>query len=362
MAKKIKIVIVLPTVQGGGAERVAVNLANIWSRCGHKVEIVLFSSEHKPFYELDKTIKLSFIDDRNRFFTSRINSNIKRLRLLRRQIIANEPNVILSFLPQINVITLISTLGLETRVIVSERNDLTMRKIPWYWSLLRRLSYPEAELVTINDERNRKPLESFIAIERIRYVPNILIPPRTKPCLSRRSQIILAVGRLHHQKGFDILIDAFFCSKIWAKNWRLQIVGDGPEKSQLKHQIELYKMNDSIDIFRPLPTIWDEFGKASIFIMPSRYEGMPNSLLEALHLGLLPIVSKGVGSLAHEIQSYDNNLVVPVNAKDHLCSSIIYATANLTKLQSLIPEFQAITVPFLEKNAIVHWNKLLEPS
>lgn len=101
---------------------------------------------------------------------------------------------------------------------------------------------------------------------------------------------ILAVGRLCPQKGFDMLIDAWnlIPDKI-RKDWHIDIFGKGPDKDQLLEKIESYGFRNSISLLPPTSSIQAEYASHSIFCFPSRYEGFPLSLMEAMSFGCAPI-------------------------------------------------------------------------
>lgn len=119
-------------------------------------------------------------------------------------------------------------------------------------------------------------------------IPNIL-PFETKQKAALTSKSAIAVGRLDAQKGFDKLI----C--IWKKinelhpDWHLNIYGNGKDKQKLLQMINDLSLNNSITIYNPTNQIIDCYLTASIFIMTSRYEGLPMTLLEAISIGLPPI-------------------------------------------------------------------------
>lgn len=108
------------------------------------------------------------------------------------------------------------------------------------------------------------------------------------------SKTFLSVGRMSYKhKGFDILIQAFalFCKE--NKEWHLIIVGDGPEKENLKQLIQKNKIEDRIHIFPFTDQIQTYYATASVYILASRWEGFPLVLMEALSFGL-PIVSSNI--------------------------------------------------------------------
>ena len=358
--RNLSILIVLPGLSAGGVERVVSNIANYWQSKGHQITIAIFTRSHVPFYTLNSEITIkNFAEEPRVSKLLGIHSIWVFIFLLRKLIKIQRPNVVLSFLPQVNIITILAAIGLQARTIISERNEISKKHIRWPWHILRRLLYRWATSVTINSETNRKYLENFVPPENIIYLPNPMVFCHKPHRRQRDKQLIVSIGRLHRQKGYDVLIEGFFCSNVWRKGWKLEIVGKGSEKESLLALIKQYNLEGSITISDPSPNIWDSFSDAMLFAMPSRYEGTPNALLEALELGLIPLVSDGIGELANQIKQYDANLVSTIGSANALATSIRYATTQAYQLQSSSSDFQMIATPFHLKNAIKHWDKLI---
>ena len=130
-------------MQGGGAERVAALLANAWSTRGHDVTLMpTFSARGNCVYPLSPSVHLDFLSDHGRPSAGRF----ARLLMLRRFIMRARPDVIVSFLPHVNVAALLATLGTDVPVIACERTypPLLAPPLPLSYRLLRRLTYPVA--------------------------------------------------------------------------------------------------------------------------------------------------------------------------------------------------------------------------
>jgi GalNAc-alpha-(1->4)-GalNAc-alpha-(1->3)-diNAcBac-PP-undecaprenol alpha-1,4-N-acetyl-D-galactosaminyltransferase len=100
-----------------------------------------------------------------------------------------------------------------------------------------------------------------------------------------RSPFILAIGRLIRQKGFDLLLDAFSRSRLQESGWRLVILGEGTERDALLQQANRLGVRDSVSLPGHVTNLGQWLDRADMFVMPSRYEGFPNTLLEAMQMG-----------------------------------------------------------------------------
>lgn len=144
----------------------------------------------------------------------------------------------------------------------------------------------------------------------------------------------MAVGRLCAQKGFDLLIEVW--SKLPAdlkKTWHLDIIGDGPDKEKLLDQIHSLKLDDSISIKPPVKNIELEYCNHSIFCFPSRYEGFPLALMEAMSFGLAPISFNCPCGPAELITTDDLGALVPFADINLFYKRLEYMMTN-TKLRN----------------------------
>ena len=101
-----------------------------------------------------------------------------------------------------------------------------------------------------------------------------------------RNRRILGIGRLENEKGFDRLIDAFATISPSQPSWSLRILGEGSERASLEDQIRELGLSDRVTMPGWIQPVWDELAEATIFALPSRYEGFPSALLEAMACGV----------------------------------------------------------------------------
>ena len=176
---------------------------------------------------------------------------------------------------------------------MSERNDPSLQLLPEVWQRLRPLAYRRADVVTANTAGVLSALESMGPWERLALLPNPL-PGAPAPAVgSGASNDIgfINVARLVPQKGLDVLIAALPMLSGAAAAWPVTLVGDGPERERLLQQAEDLGVSGRLQYMGFCPDPGRLLAEAAVFVLPSRFEGMPNALLEAMAAGLAVIVT-----------------------------------------------------------------------
>lgn len=288
----------------GGMERVLTNKANfLVNNIDCEIKIVTTEQENKlPFYELDPKIEIINLDinyskDNSKNVFSKIINTLAKFRkhkkLLNNFLLNYQPDTVISlfgneayFLYQLN---LKSKIILEIHFSKNFRLQLDRKGIRRIIDVAR----------TFNDQRIAKKYDDFIVLtnedkkrwkcDNINVIHNASFfkPERQS---SNDNRIVLCVARFTYQKGLDILLNCWSHVVKKHKDWKLCIIGDGEEKQNLITLINTLQINDSVEIKPPTQNIELEYINSSIYIMTSRYEGMPMVLIEAMACGL-PVVS-----------------------------------------------------------------------
>ncbi|MCK5214490.1 MAG: glycosyltransferase family 4 protein [Candidatus Omnitrophica bacterium] len=287
----MRILFLISSMHSGGAERVASTLANAWAARGDEVILMpTFSGRGECFYPLSQEIRLVYLAD---LVSSRVRTlwnRLARLLALRRFISSERPDVIVSFLPNVNVAAVLASIGFGIPVIVCERSDSFVMRGSHLDRRMSRLTYPFASgLVVQTQVLARKYVSSGQALRMVRVIPN----PITRQIIDTqhnvghaRTKRILSVGRLVDQKQFDVLIKAFANLARIHPDWSLRIIGEGPLRAVLQKQIIDLGLEDRIELPGRSTTIGEEFAAADIFAFTSSCEGFPNALLEAMAVGV----------------------------------------------------------------------------
>jgi len=285
----------------GGAERVLTEMANYWAEKDWKVTIATFDhGENQPFYDLSPRVKhepLCLASVSSNFFWSILN-NYQRMKSLKKYFLRKDPDIIISFVAKRNILTLLSTLNTGIPVIVSERKNPALSSNSLIDRYLRKWLYPKASGVVCQTKAMMEYYMPDLKHNAV-VIPNPVLKGNTDGLSPEiflpEGKLLLAVGSMTsrekvNQKGFDMLIPVFSDLAPGHKDWKLVILGDGPERDHLKQIVKNHNLEDRVFLPGIVKNIHSVFKQGDLFVLSSRYEGFPNALVEAMSCGL-PAVS-----------------------------------------------------------------------
>ena len=296
----MRIAFVIPSLGAGGAERVATLLANHWSANGNEVTLVTFDSPGtESFFVLGSAVALRELAARDPSpgLRARLGTNIARVSRLRSLLRELRPDVVVAFMTEANVVALWASLGLGVPVVISERNQPDRPGLGTVHRFARRVSYPMANAMIVQNDAIASWIRARFRVP-IYVIPNPVV--LADPPFYEEGDIhqIVSLGRLTHQKGFDVLVKSFSALGAKHPDWGLTIYGEGPDRANLERLRAESRCADRI----ALPGLTkDSIGvlrRASLFVLSSRFEGYPNALLEALSCGLPVIATACPGGTA----------------------------------------------------------------
>lgn len=293
----MNIVFLISSLSSGGAERVASTLCNDWASRGDKVTLIpTFSGMEKPFYSLNENIEFLYLSEQVGTATGGSKRYLSRLRALRKLVRERKPDVVVSFLPNVNIAALAATAFSGIPCIVCERSDPSAQAIGAVWRTACKLFYRYADLVTVQTQAVAVRIHKvYGGLRKVSVVPNPLpgdlVSWQADLEAPRVRRTLLSLGRLSEEKQVDQIIDAFATLAPKFPNWDLHIYGDGPERKALQARIERLKLNGRAQLLGRSSEPWRVMAGADAFVMASRYEGFPNALLEAMGVGLPCVVA-----------------------------------------------------------------------
>jgi glycosyltransferase involved in cell wall biosynthesis len=309
------IAIIIESFAGGGAQHVAATLANAWAQQQRAVTAISFAEAHDDVFRLDPSIqRIAIGGQRNSSsFAGAMIANIRRLRRLRSAIRASQADTVLAFIGTTNILTILATRGLSVRTIVAERNDPARQSLGRFWNPMRRWLYRRADLVVANSRAALESMTNYVPRTRLAWLPNPLRVAPNDDVTKFSAPTILAVGRLHHQKGFDDLLRSFALYAADHPQWRLLVLGEGAERTALEHLADELGIGHAVTMPGFAANPFAYYKAARFLVHPARYEGLPNAVLEAMSVGLPAIVTRTQLGILEYLTDGVSGLVVPVD-------------------------------------------------
>lgn len=344
----MKFIFLLASLGSGGAERVVSLLANRMCEDGHDIQIVCLKY-NDVYYTLHNRIKVVAA-------TEHASNRIMELFWLRKYIQKEKPDVVIPFTEGVYCFTILSLLGTKIPIIASERLDPAAMSLPR--KMLKRLLLPYADWLVVQTESIKAYFPKSIqkktsviynpvndeAIENHRMDSRVqsskrkradsydhsghdfchnsskqtsltdLVAPKNQ---SSKQNRIISVARLYPQKNQKMMIEAFAQIADEFPDWQLVIFGEGPLRSSLELLVKSLQLDGRVLLPGRTEHVIEELRKSKIFCLSSDYEGMSNSMIEAICVGL-PVVSTKVSGTEELITNGVDGFLVGVRKVDEL--------------------------------------------
>lgn len=368
----MKILAIIDSLRGGGAERVLSLLCHEWARIGHTVEISTFKESTLPDGEQERLTlhpALAAEYGQRHSLMAKILLLPKLLWRIRTQVRTLQPSVIVCFMDQANILTLLATIGLPVSVVISERiypahSSLLIgaRKGPVrsLMSLFRSTCYRRAARVILQSDRS---ISCFPAVmhARIQVIPNpIVFPSRTGIAIEIPQPTILSLGRLTAQKRFDLLIAAFHRIFVKFPEWHLLIAGSGEEAGKLQLLAESGPGSAQIHFLGYQGNTASLYEQSSLFVLASDFEGFPVALGEALITGT-PAIASDCLTGPREILGEDRyGILVPPGDVDALTLAILAAIQDPERLKHYAESGKSRAAEFSLQRIAPLWIQMFE--
>lgn len=366
----MRIMIVISSLRGGGAERASSTLSRVWSDSGHSVHMTTLSLPDSDFYKLDPRVTRGALglEQLSPTFLHVLINSVRRTIAIRREIRAFTPDVIVGFMPSANILASIAALGMRAKVVGCERTHPPQAPMDRFRSTARAWFYGLLDATVALTAETAEWLRTNTRARRISVIPNVVALPlaATDPfvspsvwCGAGRS-IVLAAGRLAEEKGFDSLIDAFALICANHPTWDLVIVGEGPLREQLRRQIDGLSLGNRVFLPGRVGNVADWYARASLSVMSSRVEGFPNALAEAMAHGL-PAVSYDCDTGPRDIiRDGNDGILVPPGDTTRLARALQTLMGDDSLRQRYAERAPDVRVRFSEAKISALWNSLFD--
>ena len=350
----MRVSFVTANLGSGGAERVISLLANQFCLRGHEVEIIFFR-DRLIFYELDERVKVVISGEE-----CHSDAMWRKMLWLRKYIKTTKPDVVVPFRVSVYCTTILSLFGTNTPIVASERID---PHIPdSYWTVLRKLLLPFVKHLVVQTSYIKSYYPKFIQ-KKTSVIPNPvreeafenprmdsrvqsskrkradsydhsghdfchnsskqtsltdLVAPKIQ---SSKQNRIISVARLAPQKNQKMMIEAFAKVADEFPDWQLVIFGEGPLRSSLELLVKSLQLDGRVLLPGRTEHVIEELRKSKFFCLSSDYEGMSNSMLEAVCVGL-PVISTKVSGSEDLVNDGVDGFLIDMNDVDGMAEAM----------------------------------------
>lgn len=352
-----KILFYINALNGGGAERVMSNLSSQFADKGYEV---LFATSYPADgeYELNKKIKRFNLESEN-IPCSKIKRNYVRVKRLRQICKREKPEVLVAFMAEPNFRAIIATIGLETKTIISVRNEPEKEYAGRLMNFVGKYILPMADGCVFQTEDAKKWFPKKLQNKStiiFNAVKRDFFEAKRKPV----NGLIITCGRLEEQKNHILLIKAFFNVVKKNPNAYLHIYGEGSLKDSLQSLIDNLGLNHSVKLMGQTNDVVSVLEKADVFVLSSFYEGMPNALMEAMAVGVPCIATDCPCGGARMLLNDNNGILIKNNNIDELTNAIEQLIKDDYKKETLSNKCIETVSEFKAENIFLKWREYIE--
>ena len=353
MGQSVRILILVPHLGRGGAEKVATLVAGGLSQDKYEVHLGLIADADPGPEILPPWVTV------HSFAAGRVRAGaIPLLRLVRRI----RPDVILSGAAHLNFLVLLlrPLFPRQTRVLVRQDSTvssvLKFGEVPWYTSLLYRFLYRRADHIICQSHAMADDLARELSMgkERIAVLPNPVDVNAIHAASQLTSQAacwtgpgphLLAVGRLAREKGYDLLLEALVTVRARFPRTDMIIAGAGTEEAALKAQCRSLGLDGAVRFPGYVQRPYVLYAGASLFVLSSRYEGMPNALLEAAAGGIPIVATPASGGVVDLLRDRPGAWLTPEISAASIASTLLKALEELNAGQQFHRSLATVVAP-----------------
>ncbi len=336
------IVFILPDLCGGGAQRVVVNLIIGLHRSGVAVEVIVFNKGGSLASNIPEGVTVHNLNTNS--LRRSIFPLISKLRFL-------NPNVVFSTFGYLNIGLLLCRLFIpkSIKIWIREANlpslSLPNNSHTFLISAGYRMFYPIADKIFCTSQRMTDEfINDFnLPVSKLQILPNPVNENMIQSFIggslvyNHDKVNFVAMGRLTYQKGFDRLLQWF--SNIENKESVLRIIGNGPMEEELKELTVKLNLCDRVIFIGYIDNPWEKIAASDVFLLPSRWEGMSNAVLESLSCGTPVIATAESGGILELSKSTKKGAVVVTSSESEFCKEMEKVKSGNNHLNdSLLPE------------------------
>lgn len=348
-----KIIIVTHSAANGGAERVSCTLANQFADHGYDVTLYAIHSDKRQYY-LDDKIHYEYCDIKSR---SKMLKGLERAKKLREYVLANKYDVFISFIYTEGILL---TGKKQVKKIYSLRNDPSHTCNNGISKLIRNKVYRDADNIVFQTPNARDFFEKDISSKGV-VIPNpvrVGLPYWNEDV---HSKDIVAACRISEQKNLKMMIDAFDIFNKQVPGYRLVIYGKGDLLDSLVDYANSLGLSDKVVFPGFCESIQDKMADAAMYVSSSDYEGISNSMLEALAIGVPSICTDcPIGGAGMHINSGVNGFLVPIKDAKAMAAKMVTLAEDVELQKRFSHESIKLREELTEEKIFQMWNELVK--
>lgn len=349
---KRRVLFVTASMQGGGTERVIAVLAEYFVRQDIDVTILMTAGDEVA-YNLNANVKVISLGGKTGGNIWKRLSRIWNMRCIFKRY---SRNTIFSLGTETNLFSIIANIGLKGKLILSERNDPNQCT----YSRMRDFLYEFGDFFVFQTEDAKRCFSSRIQ-KRSCVIGNPIRKDLQAPYEGERKKIIAAVGRLEKQKNYPLLLKSFAKFHKKYEEYHLHIYGQGELRNELIDMCKKLAIDNWVEFKGFHKDAINKIKDVMMYILSSDYEGISNSLLEAMAIGI-PVISTDcpIGGSGMCIQDKVNGILVPVESEDDLVRAMEFMVENEEERLQMSKEAVKVREVFSEENICQRWLGLVE--
>lgn len=368
----MKLHVIVSELRGGGAERVAADLASAWSEEGHEVALTFLTPMEAVEYRPANKVKLSPLAQhheggRRPLLGTALNI-VRRIGALGRAIRQEDADVVIAVQANIAIEVALACLFDRRRLVGCEHNNPRFSVRGRVWTALRPLAYQRLETITVLTGGARDWFQARYPKLPVRVVPNPVqwplpsnrpvIAPDTIVAPGRR--IAFAAGRFAPAKAFDQMVKAAATIAKLSPDIDVVIAGDGPLRPAVQQKVAELGLEGRVHLPGRVGNMPDWYSRSDVFVMSSLWEGMPMVMLEAMSSGL-PVVCYDFDYGPRDIlRSQVDGVIVPQGDAEALGKAVVELINDTDRLAAMGAEAQTVRERFGRKAIMKTWSEVLD--
>lgn len=359
-----KVIFVTGALADGGAERVMSILASGCAELDADVTLVVLR-EKKQIYSISEKVNvIQIVSEKDK------NTQLSRIKQLRDILKNSEANTVIPFLPLVTLYTMIANIGIGKKIIMSERADPNVSIFDKHFNLKDRIGNLLMRKIGLFNKANWMVFQTTDAQayynknlqKKSSIIPNPLdtehLPQRF--CDEREKRIV-AAGRFSEEKNFPLLIDGFAAFNEKHPEYSLTIYGEGSLRKEYETQIARLGLTNCISLPGFSSNLTEEINRAAVYVSTSNHEGISNSMLEALGMGIPTIVTDcPIGGSRMFVKNYENGILIPMNNKEALVAGLNKIVEDVQFAKNISIQASKIRERLSYKNICREWLELVD--